>query len=429
MGAQPMDIAGRGQRVQVFIDEGDHVEGKSLYTTILKRLHAEGAAGATVTRGIAGFGAHSRIHTATLVDIASPLPLVITWIDAPDRVERLLPILCDLVPEGLITVEDVNIVKYSHRDVSAVPVGTRVGDVMTRDVITVHPETPLAEVVDRLLGQDFRAVPVVNAERHVVGIITNGDLVERGGLPARLELMHAMTPDARHSLLGRATAATAAAVMTSDPVAIAPDAPIASAAETMVSRKLKRMPVIDAERRLVGIISRVDLLRALGEGYPAAEESGPTGNATVAVVGDLMTRHVPVVRESARLAEVLDVVISTRLNRAVVIDEQGHVKGIISDADVMQRLDPHARTGVLGALMGRNRAIPEAVARTTAAELMRTPPVTVPAQTPVEEAARTMIAARRKVLPIVDEHGVLVGVVDRAHLLAVSLPDDSEPSD
>jgi CBS domain-containing protein len=142
-----------------------------------------------------------------------------------------------------------------------------------------------------------------------------------------------------------------------------------------------------------------------------------------------MTRHVPVVRESARLAEVLDVVISTRLNRAVVIDEQGHVKGIISDADVMQRLDPHARTGVLGALMGRNRAIPEAVARTTAAELMRTPPVTVPAQTPVEEAARTMIAARRKVLPIVDEHGVLVGVVDRAHLLAVSLPDDSEPSD
>src|SRR5437762_1636278 len=103
-----MDIVGLGKRVQIFIDEGDSVAGKSLYSTVLQRLHDEGAAGATVTRGIAGFGAHSRIHTAGLADVASPLPLVITWIDAPDRVERLLPMICRLVREGLITVEDVS---------------------------------------------------------------------------------------------------------------------------------------------------------------------------------------------------------------------------------------------------------------------------------------------------------------------------------
>lgn len=111
-----MTLDGEGKRVQVFIDENDHVKGQSLYLVILETLRNGGAAGATVTRGIAGFGAHSRIHTARLADIFQSLPLVITWVDAADIVERLLPTITDLVQEGLITVEDVHILKYSHRD-------------------------------------------------------------------------------------------------------------------------------------------------------------------------------------------------------------------------------------------------------------------------------------------------------------------------
>jgi PII-like signaling protein len=110
-----MDIVGPGKRVQIFVDEGDRQEGKPLYLALIERLHDEGAAGATVTRGIAGFGAHSRIHTARLVDLAAPLPLVITWIDTADRVEQLLPSICALVAEGLITVENVEIVHYIRR--------------------------------------------------------------------------------------------------------------------------------------------------------------------------------------------------------------------------------------------------------------------------------------------------------------------------
>src|SRR5207249_1154867 len=117
------------------------------------------------------------------------------------------------------------------------------------------------------------------------------------------------------------------------------------------------------------------------------------------VVGDVMTRNVPVVREDARLAEVLDAVVSTRLNRAVVIDGQGHVKGVISDADVLKRLNPRLRSGVLGALMRRGRMVPDEAARTTAGELMTAPAVTVTPDTPTDKAARVMLEARRKVLP------------------------------
>ncbi len=419
-----MDIVGIGKRVQVFVDEGDHRQGKSLFQTILEKLHAEGAAGATVTRGIAGFGAHSRIHTARLADVLVSLPVVITWIDAPDRVERLLPMICELVGEGLVTVEDVNIVKYTHRDLAAMQQAMTVGEVMTRDVEAVQPDTPLADVVDRLIDQDFRALPVA-ADGRLVGIITNGDLVERGGLPARVELLQVLGPEARHQALAAARSHTARDVMTPDPATIGPDAPLARAVELMLHRGLKRLPVVGAGGRLVGMISRVDLLGALGESYPAPEEQG-SGLAAPVIVGDVMSRHVPVVREDARLAEVLDAVVSTRLNRAVVIDRAGRVQGVVSDADVLRRLEPHAHAGVLGALMRRSRMVPDEAARATAAEMMRAPAVTVAPDTPIGEAARRMVETRRKILPVVDAQGLLLGIVDRAHLLAAAGRQDAD---
>ena len=60
-------------------------------------------------------GAHNQIHTATLVDVASPLPVIVEWIDTPERVDRLLARFCDMVAEGLVTVETVQVAKFAHR--------------------------------------------------------------------------------------------------------------------------------------------------------------------------------------------------------------------------------------------------------------------------------------------------------------------------
>src|SRR6266536_1418858 len=306
-----MEIAGLGKRVQIFVDEGDHVRGRSLYQLILEALRAEGAAGATVTRGIAGFGSHSRIHTARLADLASPRPIVITWIDAPDRVERLLPSICEMVREGLVTVEDIQIAKYSHRDLPALRPSLSVGDVMTTTVATVQPDTPLANVIEALVNQDFRAVPVIEADGQLVGVITNSDLVERGGLPARVELLAVMEPDERQTVIVAAAPRTAADVMTRLPVVIRPTAPVEQAVQVMLTEGLKRLPVIDDQGHLVGIVSRADVLRALGEAFPMPEDRERPPAGTPTVVRDLMTRNIPAVREDARLAEVLDAVVST----------------------------------------------------------------------------------------------------------------------
>jgi PII-like signaling protein len=97
------------QRVQIFTGEADHAGRKPRYLAILEHLRREGAAGATVTRGVAGFGVHSRIHTASILDLSADLPMVVTWIDTPDEVARLLPSVLDLAGTGIVTVDDVTV--------------------------------------------------------------------------------------------------------------------------------------------------------------------------------------------------------------------------------------------------------------------------------------------------------------------------------
>ena len=154
-----MRIEGTGKRVRIYLGEQDKAAGhhEPLWQTILDLLREEGAAGATMVRGLAGFGAHNRMHVARLADLVPDLPVVLEWIDGPERVERLLPRVCDLVRGGTITIEDIDIVKYSHRDPRPVP-PDRVGDVMTRQVVSVRPGTPIGEVVRLLVYRDFRAV-------------------------------------------------------------------------------------------------------------------------------------------------------------------------------------------------------------------------------------------------------------------------------
>ena len=112
-----MDVEGPGKRVRIYIGEQDKAHGshRALWEDVLNILRDEGAAGATMFRGLAGFGAHSKLHMARLADLAPDLPVLVEWIDTADQVERLLPRICDLVHTGTITVDDLTIVKHAHR--------------------------------------------------------------------------------------------------------------------------------------------------------------------------------------------------------------------------------------------------------------------------------------------------------------------------
>jgi CBS-domain-containing membrane protein len=425
---QSPSIVGEGRRVRIYIGESDHWHGRSLAVAIVEMLRQEGAAGATVMRGLIGFGAHGQIHTAMLVDVASPLPMVVEWVDTPERVERLLPRVTEMVAEGLVTVETVQVAKHSHRVLHDVDARRLVGDVMTREVTSVREETPIGELVRLLVGQGFRSLPVVDGAGRVVGIVTNGDLVERGGLHARIDSLAGLDAEGVRWEIERLGHSNHVAhhLMTAPVVTARPDESLAAAAHRMVVRRLKRLPVVDGGGMLVGILGRADVLRTVGEGFPHAD-AAPDDRALspARTVGELARSDVPTVGPEADLPEVLDAVVSTRLLRAVVLDHDRRPLGIISDADLVRWVDPAAHPTLLQALAARMPFVrhgPEEQALlrgtpTCASDVMAVPAATVAAETPLPHAIRTMLDARKKILVVVDGAGRLMGAVDRADLL------------
>ena len=114
-----MKIEGEGQLLRIFVGEADRWHGKPLYKAIVLKAREEGLAGATVLRGMEGFGAHSRLHTAKILRLSEDLPLVIEIVDKAQRIEDFLPHLDEMVGEGMITLEKVRIIAYRHGDAEA----------------------------------------------------------------------------------------------------------------------------------------------------------------------------------------------------------------------------------------------------------------------------------------------------------------------
>lgn len=107
-----MKIEGEGKLLRLFIGESDTWHGKPLYQAIVERVRAAGMAGATVIRGIEGFGADSHLHTSRILRLSEDLPVVIEIVDTPERIDEIVPILDEMVTEGMLTLERVQIVSY-----------------------------------------------------------------------------------------------------------------------------------------------------------------------------------------------------------------------------------------------------------------------------------------------------------------------------
>ena len=100
--------------LRVFIGESDRYKGKSLYMHILEMLKNEGIAGATVFKGIAGFGKHSHFHTTTILQLSTDLPILIEIADLEEKIDKIKPKIDEIISQGLITEEKIKIVFYDY---------------------------------------------------------------------------------------------------------------------------------------------------------------------------------------------------------------------------------------------------------------------------------------------------------------------------
>lgn len=109
-----MDLPKNGILLRIFIGESDRYHSVALYEAIVVKARELNMAGATVLRGIMGFGAASRIHTAKILRLSEDLPIVIEIVDTEEKIQAILPFLDENVKEGLITMEEVSVIKYRH---------------------------------------------------------------------------------------------------------------------------------------------------------------------------------------------------------------------------------------------------------------------------------------------------------------------------
>jgi uncharacterized protein len=111
-----MTLTGPARRLTIVVGEDDTWHGKPVYTEIVHRAHAAGLAGASVFRGIEGYGASNHIHTTRILSLSDDLPVAIVIVDTPEEIDAFLPTLAELITEGLVTVEEVQVVRYIGRD-------------------------------------------------------------------------------------------------------------------------------------------------------------------------------------------------------------------------------------------------------------------------------------------------------------------------
>ena len=109
-----MKLPYESELLRVFISESDRFEGHPLSEVIVLKAREMGMAGATVLHGTMGFGAHSRVHTAKILRLSEDLPVVVELVDKPERIQAFLPVLDEMISEGLVTLEKVKVIAYRH---------------------------------------------------------------------------------------------------------------------------------------------------------------------------------------------------------------------------------------------------------------------------------------------------------------------------
>jgi len=302
-----------------------------------------------------------------------------------------------------------------------------VAEVMAREVVSTTAAAPLAEVAARMAATGRRALPVVAGGRPI-GIVTQGDLLTRGGLALRLAPLGRLDAAGRADVLEPLAAGgrTAAEVMTPDPITVNAAAPLREAAERMARQGLKRLPVLDDRGRLAGMVSRVDVLRAASAGRAGrAEPAAPpaAGLDALATVDCVMRRDVPVLPAGTTFDEALAAILRARSHRALVVDAEHRPVGFLSDAELLERFAPPLRRGLFSGRVdglpfgnaARDAAERHATAR-TAGELA-VAVATAPAGVPLRDAIALVLSGPHRLVAIVDADGRLTGALDRADIL------------
>jgi hypothetical protein len=447
---------GKAQLLTIYLGESDRWREMPLYVAIIQLLREEGCAGATVMRAIAGYGAGSRLHEQHMWRLSSDAPVIITVIDQSARLARVIPRIQGMMLGGLMTLQDVDVLKYTHARRQGVLTALPVRQLMETAVVTVQLDTPAATIVEMLLQAPFRVLPVVDKQQHLRGIVSIGDLIKADLLPMRRGLLRAareldaLTAQSVEALLqaSRQNMRTAQDIMNPQVRTVEPEQTLRDAAQLLVETQLRNLPVIDTNGVVQGMITRADLLQALRVSPLTNVEAS---SSTQPLVHPLSLAGIPAhqqpistytdpdvvtAEEQTPLVHVIDLLITSPVKRVIVVDKERRVQGMISDVDILSHIEEDVRPRLLSALKawarGKPQRLPTGVLTKSgkarvAADVMNSDVATILSTLPVQDAVERIMTTHHKILPVVDQADHLLGMIGRFDLLRLLIEDETRP--
>jgi CBS domain-containing protein len=384
------------------------------------------AARCIVTRGVSGCYENGELVTGKLEILSLKLPVRITIVLPAPETDRVLDQLGQMVDDGIVSLHPVQVLSHRARN-SFFPRQFRVRDAMTSEPASVKTVTSLSDVANLLLPSIFTGLPVVDDKNCPVGVVTQGDLIRKGGLPLRLGLLAESEGNHLDEILNGLALRKVIEVMTTPAISIGADCPLAEAVDVMLDRKVKRLPVVDGKGRLTGMLSRLDIFRTVMVEAPDWNMFGAQKIEVknVRTVSDVLRRDTHTVSPETSVAEVIRLIDRNDIQRVAVVDKKKQLLGVISDRDLLQFFKTE-QSGILRSLAKMKRAFTQDenkeysqrdLEETTAGMVMTTALVTVREGTVIEDAIALMIDKNLKRLPVVDASGRFKGMISRAALL------------
>lgn len=413
--------------IEIFTNEDARSGNKPVADAVIHYIRdLKIAARCIVTRGIAGCYEDGEVSTGRLEILSFNLPIRIYIVLPAAETDQVLAGLDELVGNGIIALRDLNVIRHKATN-TFFP-----RQIMVRDAMTPHPqsvtgESVLSEAARLLLSSIFTGLPVVDRDDRPIGVITQGDLIGKGGLPLRLGLLAESGQDSIASIMNLLDRQRVRDIMTRPAVIIAENHSLVEAVDIMLTKELKRLPVVDTGGRLVGMLSRLDIFKTVMREAPDwdAFRARKIEVQNLRFVGDILRRDTHTVLPETTMDKVIKVIDDNDIQRVAVVDAEGKLLGLISDRDLLHYFKPDQEG--LRYLFSRlaqpfrkdapAQDIEQRLATTKARDVMSTENITVREDALIEEAIRLMTEKVLKRLPVVDGSGCFKGMISRDSLL------------
>jgi CBS domain-containing protein len=414
--------------IDIFTSEGTRWNGKPIGEALVQTVVSlKIAARCHVMRGVGGCYENGELSTQRLEVLSYNMPLHIEIVVPVTALDVLLPKVEEMVTDGIVALRNLEVISYKTRKV-LIHRHIRVRQIMTPSPQKAFLNTPVSQVVEWLLSSIFTGVPVVDTENRPVGIITQSDLIYRAGMPVRLGLLAKSDDVKLKTVLHDLSDKMAKDIMTTPAVSIAEDRMITDAVDLMLQNNIKRLSVVDARGKLVGMASRLDIFRSIMKESPDWNTFGKQDIhvENLHFVSDIMRRDSHTVSPDTSVEDVIQMIGANDIQRIAVVDASGRFLGLIFDSEILAFFSTEDPDGIWDYLSSRMpftekgrryQNLKQMLRARTAADIMNSDVVTVQEDAVIDDAILIMVEKGFKRLPVLDNHLIFKGMISRDSLL------------